>query len=362
MDYAVFLSNLKDDAPRCVGMVPFYQWPGAHPMALSALAKQTRETNLLFAAMLDDDAEDPDIESALAHFPKGLRIQADLSALPGFKSVSILPDPSLLAESHVGFTSIDFGVEASVRQGGIRVPLVAGGPNGELVASLPLLVAVEAMSLPWDQVRMKPGEVLHLGEDSNPIAVDASGQMLLPLQRPPSLHIMSGETMLAPANNAIIPAPIPLKDAVVIVGDDRDEKKLFSLPSGKRLSRAELIARTVHALLHPAVATPPVPAPAPPPTPEIDVSPAADRSRPSATAIEAPVDYKFPDPRASNIGVWILGIAWALLIGFSLLQKHHAPEIRTSPVPTPTRTKPNPVPSPPSPKRKRSRKKSRRRH
>ncbi|MGY8686938.1 MAG: hypothetical protein ACKVHP_04275, partial [Verrucomicrobiales bacterium] len=128
------------------------------------------------------------------------------------------------------------------------------------------------------------------------------------------------------------------KNSVVILGEDREPAQLFELPAGNRLSRAELIAWTVQVIFQEAISSP-EPEPEPDSMPEIEPEVVLE---PSQVTPSAGVTYQFPDLRASNIGLYILGIAWGLIFGSMLMQKRPKPEVDSQPKPkNPEDTQPN---------------------
>lgn len=314
LDYAVFLIDLKEHRPRACAVVPLWQWPDADPTAVDVLAKQIIGLPFLLAAMLEEDVPAPELAASLEAFPKGSRLEGDASQLPRFTAVAALPNPRIDSYAGLGFVLIDLGADAHIDEDGIRVPLFALGPDEERVPSLALVTAVHALDLSWDQVLLLPGESIILGEEATPVLIDDAGYLLVSFDTGDSIASISGEAILSSGTAEGVTRIPKVEDATVILGDDREEAKLFTLPSGNRLSRAELTAWTVHALLQQSKkapweppSAPPATGPAPPPEPAI--KPASDQ---------------FPDLGTPNIGLWALGAVAALVLGSLLLQNKSA--------------------------------------
>jgi hypothetical protein len=336
--YAAFIQQLRRHEPRLLGIVPLWKWPGVDATQIRVLAKQVTDLSVAFAAMLDNDAEDLKLAEALQHFPKGLLLEGDLASVPRFKSVSSLPDAAFLSDPSVGFSHIDFGADARIGEDGIHVPLVALGPQGEALPSLALLMVVKALGIPWENVRLTLGSHLQLGEGYRPIAIDEAGQVMISFEPPVDLVRIAAEKLIPLSDHESIAAASPIKNSVVILGEDREPAQLFELPAGNRLSRAELIAWTVQVIFQEAISSP-EPEPEPDSMPEIEPEVVLE---PSQVTPSAGVTYQFPDLRDSNIGLCILGIAWGLIFGSMLMQKRPKPEVDSQPKPkNPEDTQPN---------------------
>jgi hypothetical protein len=297
-------------------VVDLLRWPQVAPEILNGLITQAKSLDIVYAAMLDNDAVDPEIAASLRAFPQDFLATGDLGALPRFKSVPRLPDEGLLANSAAGFTIIDFGADATMTERGAEVPLVACGPSSELALSLPVLVAGQALNLSWNTVAINIGTTLQFGESTEPIPLDAAGKVVVPLGEPESLQRIGGDRLIG------TDAPVDvIRDAVLIVGSDLDRDRVFPLPDGQRISRAELVSRTVCYLLETATA-----APAPPLSKPVTVSKESSTALTEKAHVEKPGPsssdrkvYRFPDLRGPNIGLWILGISCGLGFGCLLL-------------------------------------------
>ncbi|NCF91917.1 MAG: hypothetical protein GWQ05_13330 [Verrucomicrobiaceae bacterium] len=330
LDYAAFLKNIQKHGPRCVGMVDLLRWPQVAPEILNGLIREAKSLNVVYAAMLDNDAPDTDLAKSLRAFPQDFLATGDLGLLASFKSVSRLPDEGLLENSAAGFTIIDFGVDVNVTASGIEVPLVARGPNSELALSLPMLIAGQALGLSWNTVSINIGTALQLGDGTEPIPLDQAGKVVVPLEEPVSLQRLGGDRLIA--SDLMVEA---VRDAVLIVGSDLERDRLFPLPNGQRVSRPELVSLTVCYLLEQATAAS-VSLPAEP-APVAETNSALPAKDFGAATVDKPISpstnrevYHFPDLRASSSGLWILGIGCGLAFVFLLLlskRKQDRPEV-----------------------------------
>ncbi len=315
LDYAAFLKSIQKHEPRCVGVVDLLYWPQVAPAILNGLISQAKPLNVVYAAMLDNDASDPDITKSLSAFPQSFMATGDLSALASFKSVPRLPDQGLLENNAAGFTVIDFGVDVKVTASGIEVPLIARGPNSELALSLPLLIAGQALGISWETVSIDIGTAMQLSDSTQPIPLSESGHVVLPLGASLSLQRLAGDRLIA-MDVAVVAA----RDAVLIIGSDLERDRVFTLSDGQRVSRAELVSRTVCYLLEQATKVSPLPEPVPevtaePPVEIPDVV-TVDKLSPS---ISPSGGYHFPDLRAPIIGLLVFGVSGGLAFGCLLL-------------------------------------------
>lgn len=309
VDYAAFFDFMKASEPRCLAAVDLLQWPGVEPTLMNGLVTKTRDLELVFAVMLDNDASDPSFIDSLAAFPKELTVKGGGELAP-FKSVATKLDSALIADKMIGFTRIDFGQDTRVAEGSIEVPLLASGPEEAYAFSLPLVLAGQALKVAWGDVSITLGDVLEFGGEAKPIPLGAGGSLSVPGAAPETLLRVSGARFLddLPVADA--------QDAVLIVGSDRERDRVFALPNGSQVSRGELVARAVHFLLSHATAPDPVPEPVMPPEPVTVAEPVVVEAVPEVSPVSV---YRFPDLRAPNIGLWILGIASGLALGCLLL-------------------------------------------
>lgn len=324
VDYAAFFNFIKASQPRCVAAVDLLQWPGAEPTLVNGLVTKTRDLDLVFAVMLDNDASDPDLEQSLASFPRGIALEGAVGEVAPFKSVATKLDSALLADKVTGFTRIDFGQDLRVTANGVDVPLLAIGPEESYALSLPLVLAGRALGVDWNEVSITVGEVIDFGGVIKPISLGEGGTLSMPTAAPESLLRVSGTRLLDDE---------PLEagqDAVLIVGSDREQDRVLTLSDGSQVSRGELVARAVHRLLSEATAPDPEPIVIPEPVPEPLV---VKEVPPAIPANPGPV-HRFPDLRAPNIGLWVLGIVGGLALGCLLLcggRKTKKAETQSSP-------------------------------
>ncbi len=314
LDYATFLHSAKTFEPASITLAPLWSWSDALPNAVEILSQQCQDHVLLTNALLDNStASQEEEENGSAWLPVGMTVTGTLDALPEYLSLASVPHEAMRREGKVGFIHVDFGVDARVTDNGVRVPLLARGPGGQVCPGLALVTAVEALALDWANVRLELGRHLQLGVEGVPIPLDAEGQVLVPVQKPTGLRELSGSRLL-PMGHVGRPQQLPAWQAHWVMGDDREDARLLALPSGERLSRVALVAWTAQFLLE---ASEPEPEPEPEPK---DSSPDVAVPSSSARSDRVEATYQFPDLRAKNVGLWVFGIVWGVVIGWLLFQ------------------------------------------
>jgi hypothetical protein len=173
----------------------------------------------------------------------------DGETIPTFSNAAVLPSAALQAQASTGFLHIDLGEDAEVGDTGIRVPLLARGPEGQVLPSLALAVAVGSLGMEWSELQMIPGEALRMGETPHAIPIDSQGALNVPFSAGTEVTRVPAHTLISTATDGSVTVNPAIEGALVIVGDDRPDTRQFMLPSGQALSRAELLAWTVQTLL-----------------------------------------------------------------------------------------------------------------
>lgn len=274
LDLATFLLNLKKHRPSGAAVAAPWQWPTADASTLRLLARQIEGLPFVYGLVLELDEEAPASEEELSPFcHPNLTVQISAkSDAPRFSRIALQPHHRLLeTKPSFGFLAIDFGTDPTLAEDGLRVPLLARGPHDQWMASLSLVLACQALGVPWEKVDLEiPGQ-LRLGSSPEPLTLDATGSILLPLESRAVLTKVSG-TQINPIaiDGAIDPLP-EIEGHTVILGDDYPEARGFQLPDGTAISRAEVIGWTAQAIV--TLATTVKPPSAPEPAIEADPDP-----------------------------------------------------------------------------------------
>ncbi len=129
---------------------------------------------------------------------------------------------------------------------------------------------------------------------------------------------VKGDLLLSSALDGAVEQRPEIAGNTVVLGDDRPDARQFQLPSGDRLSRAAIIAWTAHTLVKGATTPPPPPPPPPAEEPVEEEVSLPDLTPPFIGQAPPTASDHRPQPRDRFRVYWILGAAFALLIGATL--------------------------------------------
>ncbi|RFC42495.1 MAG: hypothetical protein DVB23_003066 [Verrucomicrobia bacterium] len=255
LDWAIILRSLETFDPKSVAIVPSLNWDKPDQLAEGALNKRVISMPPLtlgatFGAP-GQGAPNLDVSKMTALTD----LTGDLSQLPVVRNIVAMPDPELLANGKAAFTQIELNEETASGPNGIRFPLLAK-VGDKVVPSFVLQVIMHQEDIPADQVKVileGPRPIIRLGKHTVPVDRDGCFTVYHGMKGSfPSLEFSSLALAASPFEEVAEKLRKASKESIeslrtnaVIIGYDQEEMKEFALPTGERISRAELIAMAV---------------------------------------------------------------------------------------------------------------------
>jgi len=256
LDWAIVLRSLEPFDPKSVAIVPALSWEGSDPLAEGALNKRVllMPKMALGATFGPPPAEgSPNLDaSALAAVTD---VIGDTSKLPVVRHIVGLPDSELLVNGTAAFTQIELEEDTSGGPNGIRVPLLAK-VGDKVVPSLILQVVMHQEGIPPEALKVvlegqRP--IIRVGSHTVPVEMDGSFTVYPGMRGSfPALDFSSLALAASPfeevaeqLRKASQETLESLRSNAVVIGLDSEELREFSLPSGDKISRAELLAMGV---------------------------------------------------------------------------------------------------------------------
>ncbi len=255
LDWAIVLRSLEAFDPKSVAIVPSLNWDKPDQLAEGALNKRVISMPpLTLGATFGAPGEgQPNLDTTGMTVLTDLT--GDLSKLPVVRNIVAMPDSELMANGKAAFTQIELTEETASGPNGIRFPLLAK-IGDKVVPSFVLQVIMNQEDIPADQVKVilegtRP--MIRIGPHSVPVDLDGCFTVYHGMKGSfPSIEFSSLALAASPFEEVAEKLRKASKDSLeslrtnaVIIGYDQDEMKEFALPTGERISRAELIAMAV---------------------------------------------------------------------------------------------------------------------
>ncbi len=254
LDWAFVLRSLEDFEPRALGIVPPVRWETADPLTEGALRKRILLMPEIVAGTVfgvpsgeDETSTPPDAFTAIEN------VSGDPARITQIAGVVAPPDEELLVNGRPAFTHIELQEEQSSGINGIRVPLLARYGD-RVVPSFVLQLIMLHDGIPASGVSVSldgPQPLIRLG-DAHVIPIDGTGHFTVYhgiRGRFPSIAFSSLALSFHPSDEIAGKLQEVSQDTLdslrsnaVIIGYDEDALRLFSLPGGDRITRAELLS------------------------------------------------------------------------------------------------------------------------
>ncbi len=255
LDWAIVLKGLQEFEPKSVSIVPTLNWQCDDILAMGALKMQVNLMPLLVLGSVLGSAsgEGGGGKVDLASFAVIEKISGDIANVPAVQSIAAMPDSDLLSNGVAAFTYIDLAEETKSGPNGIRVPLLA--KVGDQVVSSFVLAAILAYEqLEPADVEVNLGRNIKVG-DRHRIPIDKAGYFtvyhgmrgIYPNIDSTSLTLAVSqfEGLTKELREASQDTLQTLKSNAVVVGYDQESEHRFELPTGTKISLAELQAMAI---------------------------------------------------------------------------------------------------------------------
>jgi len=255
LDWAIILRSLEAFDPKSVAIVPSLNWDKPDQLAEGALNKRviSMPTLTLGATFGPPGQGAPNLDTT------GLTVltdvTGDLSKLPVVRNIVAMPDPELRANGVAAFTQIELNEETASGPNGIRLPLLAK-IGDKVVPSFVIQVIMNQEEIVPDKVKVileGPRPVIRVGTHTIPVDPDGCFTVYHGMKDSfPSIEFSSLALAASPFEEVAEKLRRASKDSLeslrtnaVIIGYDQEAFREFGLPTGERISRAELIAMAV---------------------------------------------------------------------------------------------------------------------
>lgn len=255
LDWAIILKGLETFEPKAVGIVPALDWESDDILAKGALKKQVNlMPQMVLGSILGPSAgEGGEEDAAISAFSSFKNVSGDQSALPTAQKVMALPDEDLLSNGEPAFTHIDLSEQPEASPNGIRVPLLAK-LGDKVVPSFVLASILAFEGVTTDEVEVNLGRNIKVA-DRHKIPIDKAGYFtvyhgmrgIYPNINSTSLTLAVSQfedltQELRESSQATLDT---LKTNTIVVGYDQETEHRFELPTGTKISLAELQAMAI---------------------------------------------------------------------------------------------------------------------
>ncbi len=254
LNWAVILEGLKRFEPQSVAIVPALAWEGDDELAKNGLKKRINlMPKMVLGSVLGPTAGEGAATGDAGRFLALENVSGDASQLPTAPAVAIMPDPDLVSNGQPAFTHIDLNDQVSSGPNGIRVPLLAK-LGDKVVASFVLATILAHDGLSPADVQVELGRSIKVGERYK-IPIDEAGYFtvyhgmrgIYPNINSTSLTLAVSqfEDLTQELRNASQETLETLRQNAIVIGFDQESEHRFELPTGDKISLAELQAMAV---------------------------------------------------------------------------------------------------------------------
>tara|TARA_R110002096_G_scaffold376724_1_gene570450 strand:- start:4043 stop:5305 length:1263 start_codon:yes stop_codon:yes gene_type:complete len=254
LDWAIILKGLEEFEPKAVGIVPALDWEGDDVLAKGALKKRVNlMPRMVLGSILGPAAGEGGEDPAISKFASFQNVSGDQSALPTAKKVIALPDEDLLSNGDPAFTHIDLSEQPESSPNGIRVPLLAK-LGDKVVPSFVLASILAYEGVTTDDVQVNLGRNIRIANHYK-IPIDKGGYFtvyhgmrgIYPNINSTSLTLAVSQfedltQELRESSQATLDT---LKTNTIVIGYDQETEHRFELPTGSKISLAELQAMAI---------------------------------------------------------------------------------------------------------------------
>ncbi len=241
IDLAVIFTNFQRLGIRRASTAAVLAWETPDPMGLAALDKAiSRFDSLTMAAPLSRGAAPETMPTAFRN--ASIPIEKVRGNITDFPIVNRIPIPGIILggeNTAAGFLTLDAEPPS-------QLPHLLARWGDRLVFAFPLLVAMQELRLPLNQIEVFPSSFIKLAPAGPIIPIDRHGRLTLPLSEIPAFSQIRAESIID-ASESSFPTPA---SRPVILRDDRSS----SDPATRAFS--QMLSATVTAITSDSGVTP----------------------------------------------------------------------------------------------------------